>query len=190
MLPGKGAQTAKFDTRFFPQHLLLLSVGENLMPMGYWTVVSKDPFRFLICMGVGNHSLLLLKKYKEAALHFMPWICREQVARAGYLSGREVKKAEALGLNLLPAEKLQHTRLVDGADCVFETVVFMELFNLSRVRAFRVGRGCRPRRRLPGEAAADPLPESGKLRHAGRKLGVYQVSLFGDFQPGRPATGG
>ena len=132
MFPGKGVQTAKFDTRFFPQHLLLLTVGENLMPMGYWTVISKDPFRFLICMGVGNHSLLLLKKYKEAALHFMPWSRREQVARAGYLSGREVKKAEVLGFNLLPAEKLQHTRLVEGADCVFETVVFMELFNISR----------------------------------------------------------
>ena len=65
MFPGKTVQTAKFDTRFFPQHLLLLSVGENLMPMGYWTVISKDPFRFLICMGVGNHSLLLLKNIKK-----------------------------------------------------------------------------------------------------------------------------
>jgi flavin reductase (DIM6/NTAB) family NADH-FMN oxidoreductase RutF len=132
MFPGKTIQTAKFDTRFFPQHLLLLTVGENLMPMGYWTVVSKDPFRFLICMGVGNHSLLLLKKYKEAALHFMPWSRREQVVHAGYLSGRDVKKAEVLGFNLLPAEKLQHTRLVEGADCVFETLLAMELFNLSR----------------------------------------------------------
>jgi flavin reductase (DIM6/NTAB) family NADH-FMN oxidoreductase RutF len=132
MFPAKAVQTAKFDTRFFPQHLLLLTVGENLMPMGYWTVISKDPFRFLICMGVGNHSLLLLKRYKEAALHFMPWSRREQVARAGYLSGRDVKKAGALGFSLLPAEKLQHTRLVEGADCVFETVVYMELPNLSR----------------------------------------------------------
>ena len=132
MFPGKAVQTARFDARFFPQHILLLSVGENLMPMGYWTVISKDPFRFLICMGVGNHSLLLLKKHKEAALHFMPWSQREKVARAGHLSGREVKKAEVLGFNLLPAEKLVHTRLVEGADSVFETVVYMELPNLSR----------------------------------------------------------
>ena len=132
MFPGKGIQTARFDTRFFPQHLLLLTAGENLMPMGYWTVISKDPFRFVICMGVGNHSLLLLKKYKEAALHFMPWSRREQVVRAGYLSGRDVKKADVLGFNLLPAEKLQHTYLVEGADSVFETVVYRELPNLSR----------------------------------------------------------
>ncbi len=132
MFSGNLVQTARFDTRFFPQHILLLTTGENLMPMGYWTVISKDPFRFLICMGVGNHSLLLLKKYKEAALHFMPWSRREQVVRAGYLSGRDVKKADVLGFNLLPAEKLQHTRLVEGADSVFETVVYRELPNLSR----------------------------------------------------------
>jgi flavin reductase (DIM6/NTAB) family NADH-FMN oxidoreductase RutF len=132
LFPAKAIQTAKFDTRFFPQHLLLLTVGENLMPMGYWTVISKDPFRFLICMGVGNHSLMLLKKHKEAALHFMPWSRREQVVRAGYLSGRDVKKAEVLGFNLLPAEKLKHTQVVEGADSVFETVVAMELPNLSR----------------------------------------------------------
>jgi flavin reductase (DIM6/NTAB) family NADH-FMN oxidoreductase RutF len=132
MFSGNVVQTARFDTRFFPQHILLLTTGENLMPMGYWTVISKDPFRFLICMGVGNHSLLLLKKYKEAALHFMPWSQREQVVRAGYLSGRDVKKADVLGFNLLPAEKLQHTRLIEGADSVFETVVYRELPNLSR----------------------------------------------------------
>ena len=59
-------ETARFDTRFFPQHIALLTVAENLMPMGYWTVISKDPFQFLICMQVGNLSLTLLKKYKEA----------------------------------------------------------------------------------------------------------------------------
>ena len=52
-----------------------------MMPLGYWTVVSKDPFRFLISMGVGNHTLKLLKEYQEAALHFMSWSDREQVVR-------------------------------------------------------------------------------------------------------------
>ena len=124
--------TAPFNARFFPQHVLLLTTGDNLMPMGYWTVISKDPFRFLICMGVGNHSLGLLRSTGEAALHFMPWSARERVVRAGYLSGREVNKAEKLGFELLPAEKLQHTRLVAGADVVYETVVHSELPDLSR----------------------------------------------------------
>lgn len=125
-------ETAPFSTQFFPLHLALLSVGENIMPIGYWTVISKNPFRFLIAMGVGNHSLLLLKKYKEAALHFMSWSDRERVVQAGHLSGRDGSKAEKLGYQLYPAEKLQHTKLVHGADSVFEMVVHMELFNLSR----------------------------------------------------------
>jgi hypothetical protein len=83
-------------------------------------------------MGVGNYSLVLLKKHKEAALHFMSWDERERIVHAGHISGRNVNKAEKLGFNLYPAEKLQHTRLVEGADSIFEMVVHMELFNLSR----------------------------------------------------------
>jgi flavin reductase (DIM6/NTAB) family NADH-FMN oxidoreductase RutF len=123
--------TAPFNARFFPQHILLLTVGDNMMPMGYWTVISKSPFRFLICMGVGNHSLTLLKKYQEAALHFMPWADREQVVRAGYISGRDCNKAEELGFVLRPAEMLEHTRLIEGAEIVYETVVHQELPKLS-----------------------------------------------------------
>jgi flavin reductase (DIM6/NTAB) family NADH-FMN oxidoreductase RutF len=100
--------------------------------MGNWTVISKTPFRFLIAMGVGNHSWLLLKKYKEAAMHFMPWSERERVVRAGFISGRDTNKADRLGFDLTPAEKLQHTKLVVGADNVFEMVVHSEMKNLSR----------------------------------------------------------
>ena len=123
--------TASFDTRFFPQHILLLSVGENLMPMGYWTVISKEPFRFLICMQLGNYSLELLRKYKEVALHFFPWKDRDRVVKAGHISGRDGSKAERLGFDLLPAEKLQHTKLVQGFDSAYETLVFQELTGLS-----------------------------------------------------------
>lgn len=131
MMPAQ-IKTAPFAAQFFPLNLALLTVGENMMPMGYWTLISKDPFRMMISMGVGNHSLTLLKKYKEAALHFMPWSERERVVRAGYMSGRDVNKAELLGYSLHPAEKLQHTRLVDGADAVLEMVIYRELTNLSR----------------------------------------------------------
>ena len=116
--------TAPFDTKFFPQHILLFSVGENMMPMGYWTVISKDPFRFLVCMQLGNYSLDLLRKHQEAALHFFPWKDREQVAKSGHISGRDGPKSERLGFKLLPAEKLQHTKLVEGFDSAYETVVY------------------------------------------------------------------
>lgn len=131
MFPPK-ATTAPFTSAFFPQHIILVSIGDNLLPMGYWTVVSKEPFRFMICMGVGNYSLGLLKKYKEAALHFMPWSERQKVVAAGYMSGRDVNKVQKLGFTMLPAEKLKHTQLVQGADTIFETVLHMEIMNISR----------------------------------------------------------
>ena len=126
------SQTEPFAAKFFPLHLALLTVGTNMMPMGYWTVVSKDPFRFLISMGVGNHSLALLKEYREAALHFMPWSDRERVVRSGWLSGRDMNKAEELGFRLTSSQKLEHTSLVEGADTTFELKVYKELPDLSR----------------------------------------------------------
>jgi len=130
MLPN--VPTAKFNSRYFPLHVALVSVGENFLPMGNWTVIGKEPFRFLLAMQVGNHSLLLLKKYKEAALHFFPWSERQWIVRAGHISGRDENKAQLLGRTLLPAQKLAHTRLVAGYEAVFELVLHRELSMLSR----------------------------------------------------------
>ena len=129
---NKSLETIPFNPAFFPQQLLLLSVDDNMMPMGYWTAISKEPFRFLICMGVGNYSLTLLKKSREAALHFMEWDQREKVVAAGYYSGRDINKSTKLGFELLPAEKLQRTKLIAGAITTYETIVFQELPNISR----------------------------------------------------------
>ena len=124
-------QSVPYNTQYFPLHLAFLTVGENLMPIAHWMVISKDPFRFLIAMQLGNHSLTLLRKHQEAAIHFMPWSDRERVVRAGYMSGDFTNKAERLGYKLVAAEKLQATRLIEGADAVFETVVFQELPGIS-----------------------------------------------------------
>jgi flavin reductase (DIM6/NTAB) family NADH-FMN oxidoreductase RutF len=124
--------SAPFNTKFFPQQVILLSVGENMMPMGYWTVISKEPFRFLICMQLGNYTLQLLREYGEAAIHFMPWGNRELVAKAGHLSGRDGPKAPRLGFDLVPPQKLSHTKLVEGADLVYECLVLQELEGFSR----------------------------------------------------------
>jgi len=132
MPPAGKVQTAPFESKYFPLPVAMLTVGENMMPIVHWMVISKDPFRFIIAMGVGNHSLKLLKKHREAALHFMPWSDREKVVRAGHISGRKVDKAETLGFNLYLAEKLKHTQLIEGADNIFELVIHMELFNISR----------------------------------------------------------
>jgi len=124
-------ETIAYNTNYFPLHLAFLTAGENMMPIAHWMVISKDPFRFLIAMQLGNHSLTLMRKYQEAAIHFMPWKDRERVVRAGYMSGNFTNKAERLGFTLLPAEKLHDTKLIEGADVVFETKIFQELPGIS-----------------------------------------------------------
>ena len=131
-------QNAPYTTQYFPQNVALLTVGDNMMPIGHWTVISKDPFRVLLAMEMGNYTYELLKKYSEGALHFMPWSERARVARAGWISGRDTNKADELGFSLHPAEKLQHTQLVEGADVVYEMVVYKQLEGLSREFAIYV----------------------------------------------------
>ncbi len=70
-----------------------------MMPVGHWTVISKDPFRLLLAMEMGNHSYTLLQKYREAAFHFMPWKERYKVARAGFISGRDFNRRMNWALN-------------------------------------------------------------------------------------------
>jgi flavin reductase (DIM6/NTAB) family NADH-FMN oxidoreductase RutF len=132
MLPRYHTETAAFRDTHFPLHLALLSAGHNMMPLGNWVVISKEPFRFLIAVSVGNYTLQLLQDYNEAVLHFMPWSERERVVRAGWMSGREVNRAERLGFSLEPADRLRHTALVTGYDSAFELVTFRVLEGLSR----------------------------------------------------------
>ena len=124
-------ETVPYNTQYFPLHLAFLTVGENMMPIAHWMVISKEPFRFLLAMQLGNHSLTLLRKFKEAAIHFMPWHERERVVRAGYMSGDFTNKAERLGFTLVPADKLENTKLVEGADIIFETTLQQELPGIS-----------------------------------------------------------
>jgi flavin reductase (DIM6/NTAB) family NADH-FMN oxidoreductase RutF len=112
---------------FYPMHLALLTVANNLMPMAWWTPISKEPFRFLIAMDRKNHTLSLLREYREAVLNVLPWAERERVVRAGYLTGRKVRKAERLSFQFTPAQQLKHTGVVAGVYAAFELIVVSEL---------------------------------------------------------------
>ncbi|MBU6281429.1 flavin reductase [bacterium] len=112
---------------FYPMHLALLVVGDNPMPIAWWTPVSREPFRFLLAMDRRNWSLGLLREKREAALHFFDFADAERVVRAGHASGARVDKAERLGLVMRPAERLASARIVEGARCAFELAVVREL---------------------------------------------------------------
>ncbi|WP_038057117.1 flavin reductase family protein [Thermus amyloliquefaciens] len=111
---------APYRAFFYPMRLALLSVGENFMPLAWWTPVSKNPPRFLFAMDRENHTLTLLRALGEAALAFLPWEERGWVVRSGYLSGRRVRKAERLGVALRPARRLGHTWVPEKALAVYE----------------------------------------------------------------------
>jgi flavin reductase (DIM6/NTAB) family NADH-FMN oxidoreductase RutF len=115
--PGNSSERGRcsvYYSGFYPMHLALLTVANNLMPMAWWTPISKEPFRFLIAMDRKNHTLSLLRESQEAVLNFLPWTERERVVRAGYLTGRRGKKPERLGFRLIPARQLKHTGVVEG----------------------------------------------------------------------------
>ncbi|WP_243026776.1 flavin reductase family protein [Thermus albus] len=114
---------ATYRAFFYPMRLALLSVGENFMPLAWWTPVSKKPFRILFAMDRGNHTLTLLRELGEGALCFLPWEEREWVVRSGYLSGRKVRKAEKLGVALRKARNLAHTWVPEKALATFELQV-------------------------------------------------------------------
>ncbi|MCS6907218.1 MAG: flavin reductase [Anaerolineales bacterium] len=109
-----------YKSFFYPMHLALLCVSKNFLPMAWWTPVSKEPFRFLIAVDRQNHTLALLRQLGEAALVFPAWEDRTWVVRAGYLSGRQVDKAQKLGVSLRPAQTLQQTFVPERALAIFE----------------------------------------------------------------------
>lgn len=85
----------------------------------------------MISVGLGNHTLKLLREYNEAALHFFPWSARAWVVRSGYISGRDGSKAQRLKVNLTEAEKLKVTKLVEGFENAYECRVLTELKGIS-----------------------------------------------------------
>ncbi len=116
-----------YYSAFYPKHLGVVSVASNFFPVAWWTPISKQPFRFLIAVDRRNYSLELIRQNREAALHFFPFAEREWVVRAGYMSGRHRDKAARLKVALVPAVRLQATRLLAGAEATFEMVLREEL---------------------------------------------------------------
>ena len=124
-----GATHGRYYSGFYPMHLGLVSVATNLFPVAWWTPVSKQPFRFLVAVDRRNFSLELVRQYGEAALHFFPYAERERIVRAGYMSGRRRNKAARLGFDPIPATRLAATRIVPGADAIFEMTVRQEILD-------------------------------------------------------------
>ena len=118
---------ARYYSAFYPMHLALMAVGDNVFPVAWVTPVSKDPFRFIAAIDRSNYSLELLNRHREAILHYFDWSDRERIVRAGYSSGRRRDKKKRLGFVLEPAAALTTTGRVSGALAAFELRVIHEV---------------------------------------------------------------
>jgi len=121
------AGSARYSSAFYPMHLGLLSVATNVMPIAWWTPISKEPFRFLLAIDRKNHSLQLIREHREAVLHFLPFDRRASVVRAGYLTGRRTRKIDRLGFHTRTSETLRDTVVIEGADAAFELALTSEI---------------------------------------------------------------
>lgn len=127
MSEAPAAGNDRYSSAFYPMHLGLLSVATNVMPIAWWTPISKEPFRFLLAIDRKNHSLHLIREHREAVLHFLPFERRESVVRAGYLTGRRTRKIDRLGFPTRPAATLRDTVVIEGADAAFELALASEV---------------------------------------------------------------
>jgi flavin reductase (DIM6/NTAB) family NADH-FMN oxidoreductase RutF len=118
---------APYDSGFYPMHLGLLSVATNVMPIAWWTPISKAPFRFLLAIDRKNHSLDLVRARREAVLHFLPFDRRAAVIRAGYVSGRRVRKIDRIGFRTRTSATLRDTVVIEDADAAFELALASEI---------------------------------------------------------------
>ncbi len=85
----------------------------------------------MISIGNGNHTLGLIRKIGEVGLHFFGLERLEWIVRSGNISGRDIKKAERFNLQLLPADKMETTRLVSGYENAYECKILTELKGIS-----------------------------------------------------------
>ncbi len=127
MTDTPAARGARYYSGFYPMHLGLLAVATNVMPIAWWTPISKEPFRFLLAIDRKNHSLDLIREHREAVLHFLPFDRRASVIRAGYVSGRRTRKTDRLGFHTRASETLRDTVVIEGADAAFELTLASEI---------------------------------------------------------------
>jgi hypothetical protein len=75
--------------------------------MALWSPVRGMPSGYVV--EAKNQTLNLLRQHPEAVLNFLPWSERGRVVRAGYLTGRKIKRAQRLGPRFHQHGALHHS---------------------------------------------------------------------------------
>jgi len=75
-----------------PRPTVLLTCMENIMPLSWHMPISKEPFRYAICVRDENYSYELLHKHKEFALNFLDYSYVYAYHRTGETHGQNRDK--------------------------------------------------------------------------------------------------
>ena len=113
--------TTKLDSNCHPQPRLtaLMTCQNNIMPLSWHMPVSKDPFRYAVCVRDENYSYDLLHQHREFGLNFLDYSYVDACRKTGELHGRGVDKFKESGLTPKKAMGISST-LIEESYMIYE----------------------------------------------------------------------
>lgn len=97
----------------------LLTCAENIMPLSWHMPISKEPFRYAICVRDENYSYELLHKHREFALNFLDYSFVESYHKTGEIHGQGIDKLAQSGLTKKIATTI-HSALIEESYMIYE----------------------------------------------------------------------
>jgi len=122
--PQRVADKLRRFYHYYPGAVAVIGVkdkknGANFMPAVWNTGLSFDPPLFGVAVSPKRHTYGLLREGRPYSVSFFPFEKAELVARLGSVSGAEVNKVEAFGLQVFWGEVLE-VPLLKGAFAAYE----------------------------------------------------------------------
>ena len=98
----------------------------NLMPASWNTPVSEEPATVAVAVDKESYTHTCLQSHKSATLNVLPIEAADLIYKLGSVSGREVDKAKAFGVEFEPSQNVDVPR-IKGALAAYEAEVFQEV---------------------------------------------------------------
>lgn len=105
-----------------PRPTVLLTCADNIMPLSWHMPISKEPFRYAICVRDENYSYDLLHKHREFALNFLDYSYVEAHQKTGSLHGKGINKFKESGLSKKSGMSIS-SKLIKEAYMIYECSV-------------------------------------------------------------------
>ena len=90
----------------FPQTVVVIGVGKNLMPAAWHTPISADPPLYGILISPKRHTFDLLRESNGFTVNFLNHRHADLIAKLGSTSGRDIDKLSHFNITARMAEKV------------------------------------------------------------------------------------